>query len=89
MLLSAGLAALYAFHKQTHQVAVYGILTTLIGLFLLVPWYPAPLWRRMKYLIVLLPPWLLLSAMLMILQESAFQRVDFFFLVQFSLFFFL
>lgn len=43
----------------------------------------------MKYVAVLLPSWLLSSAMLIILQESAFQRVDFFFLMQFSVFFFL
>jgi serine phosphatase RsbU (regulator of sigma subunit) len=89
ILLSAGLAVLYAFHTQTHQVAVYGILVTLIGFFLLVPWYPARAWRWMKYLVALLPPWLLLSAMLMILQEPAFQRSDYFFLAQFSVFFFL
>ena len=43
----------------------------------------------MKYLVVLLPPWVLLAAALMVFQEEAFQKVDFLFLAQFFVFFFL
>lgn len=88
-LLSAGLIGLYAFQTQTHQVGVYALLVGLMGFFLAVPWYPTPVWRWMRYLVVLLPPWVLLAAALMTFQEEAFQKVDFFFLAQFSVFFFL
>jgi hypothetical protein len=88
-LLSAGLIGLYAFHTQTHQVGVYALLVGIIGFFLAVPWYPTPVWRWMRYLVVLLPPWVLLAAVLMVFQEEPFQKVDFFFLGQFFVFFFL
>lgn len=45
VLLSAELAALYAFHMRTHQVAVYGVRATPIGLSLLMPWSSPHLWR--------------------------------------------
>ena len=88
-LLAAGLIGLYAFHTQTHQVGVYALLVGLMGFFLAVPWYPTPVWRWMRYLVVLLPPWVLLAVALMVFQEEAFQKVDFLFLAQFSVFFFL
>jgi hypothetical protein len=88
-LLSAGLIGLYAFHTQTHQVGVYALLVGLMGFFLAVPWYPTPVWRWMRYRVVLLPPWVLLAAALTAFQEEAFQKVDFLFLAQFFVFFFL
>ncbi len=88
-ILSAGLLGLYAFHTQTHNPILYLLLIGLIGFFLGVPWYPTPVWRWMKYLVVLLPPWVLLAAALIVFQEPAFQKADFFFMAQFYTFFFL
>lgn len=88
-LLSAGLLGLYAFHTQTHNLSVYLLLLGLIGFFLAVPWYPSPIWRWMRYLVVLLPPWVLLLAAFLVFQEAAFQKADFFFMAQFCTFFFL
>jgi len=82
-LLSAGLLGLYAFHTQTHNLTVYLLFIGLIGFFLAVPWYPSPIWRWMKYLVVLLPPWVLLLAAFLIFREAAFQKADLFFLAQF------
>ncbi len=89
-LLSAGLLGLYAYHTQTPQGGVYALLVGVSVFLLAAPrWYPTPVWRWMKYLVVLLPPWVLLAAALMAFQEEAFQKVDFLFLAQFFVFFFL
>ncbi len=88
-LLSAGLLGLYAFYTQTHNFTVYLLLIGLIGFFLAVPWYPTPIWRWMKYLVILVPPWVLLVTALLVFREAPFQKADFFFLAQFTTFFFL
>ncbi len=87
--IAAGLLGLYAFHTQTHNVTLYLLLVGLTGFFLTVPWYPSPIWRWMKYLVILLPPWVLLLAAFLVFQEAAFQKADFFFMAQFCTFFFL
>jgi hypothetical protein len=46
-------------------------------------WYPTPAWRWMKYLVVLLPPWVLMASAFMILQEETFRKSDFFFTMVF------
>jgi hypothetical protein len=81
-LLSAGLLGLYAYHTQTPQGGVYALLVGVSVFLLAAPrWYPTPAWRWMKYLVVLLPPWLLMASTFMILQEETFRKSDLFFIV--------
>jgi len=86
-LLSAGLLALYAYHTQTPQGGVYALLVGVSVFLLAAPrWYPTPAWRWMKYLVVLLPPWVLLASAFMIFQEETFRKSDFFFTMVFFIF---
>jgi hypothetical protein len=81
-LLSAGLLGLYAYHTQTPQGGVYALLVGVSVFLLAAPrWYPTPAWRWMKYLVVLLPPWVLMASTFMILQEETFRKMDLFFIV--------
>jgi hypothetical protein len=78
-LLSAGLLGLYAYHTQTPQEGVYALLVGVSVFLLAAPrWYPTPAWRWMKYLVVLLPPWVLMASAFMIFQEETFRKSDFF-----------
>jgi hypothetical protein len=78
-LLSAGLLGLYAYHTQTPQGGVYALLVGVSVFLLAAPrWYPTPAWRWMKYLVVLLPPWVLMASAFMILQEETFRKMDLF-----------
>jgi len=81
-LLSAGLLGLYAYHTQTPQGGVYALLVGVSVFLLATPrWYPTPAWRWMKYLVVLLPPWVLIASAFMILQEETFRKMDLFFIL--------
>jgi hypothetical protein len=85
-LLSAGLLGLYAHHTQTPQGGVYALLVGVSVFLLAAPrWYPTPAWRWMKYLVVLLPPWVFLASAFMIFQEETFRKSDFFFTMAFSI----
>jgi len=86
-LLSAGLLGLYAYHTQTPQGGVYALLVGVSVFLLAAPrWYPTPAWRWMKYLVVLLPPWVFLASAFMIFQEETFRKSDFFFTMVFFIF---
>jgi hypothetical protein len=86
-LLSAGLLALYAYHTQAPQGGVYALLVGVSVFLLAAPrWYPTPAWRWMKYLVVLLPPWVLVASAFMIFQEETFRKSDFFFTMVFFIF---
>jgi hypothetical protein len=81
-LFSAGLLGLYAYHTQTPQGGVYALLVGMSVFLLAAPrWYSTPAWRWMKYLVVLLPPWVLMASAFMILQEETFRKMDLFFIV--------
>ncbi len=80
---------IYAIHTDTHQWAVYALMAGLMGLFLSYPWYPNPVWRRLKYPVLIAPPWIILWGLYLVTRESAFQKADFFFMGQFGAFFFL